>query len=55
LLWDWLCPNNDEVMKNVLKLVEDVSRKDILGIRLDCVQYAMEDFCRCPRCVRMME
>lgn len=55
MLWDWLCPNNDEVKNNLLELIEDTSSKDILGIRLDCVQYAMEDFCKCARCAKMIK
>ena len=33
MLWNWLCPNNDEVKKSLLKLIEATSSKDILGIR----------------------
>ncbi len=53
LLWDWVCPTNEKFVENTLELIADVSRQDILGIRLDCAQFAREGFCRCDRCVSM--
>lgn len=53
LLWDWICPTNENFVDKILELIADVSRRNVLGIRLDCAQFAREGFCRCKRCANM--
>lgn len=53
LLWDWICPTNEKFVSKLLELVADVSRMGVLGIRLDCAQFAREGFCRCKRCMNI--
>jgi hypothetical protein len=49
-LWDWICPTNETYRRTILDLIEETSRANIAGIRLDGVQFAGEEYCTCPRC-----
>ncbi|MGA8904287.1 MAG: putative glycoside hydrolase [Candidatus Bathyarchaeia archaeon] len=49
-LWDWICPSRAEYRDYCLKVIQDVARHEIDGIRLDSVCFPRENYCDCPNC-----
>jgi hypothetical protein len=49
-LWDWICPSRSEYREYCKRIIENVARDDIAGIRLDSVCFPREGYCDCPVC-----
>lgn len=49
-LWDWICPSRTEYRNYCLKVIRDVARSDVAGIRLDSVCFPREGYCDCSAC-----
>lgn len=49
-LWDWICPSRTEYRDYCLKVIQDIARHDVAGIRLDSVCFPREGYCDCSAC-----
>lgn len=49
-LWDWICPSKVEYREYCKKIIKDVARHDVAGIRLDSVCFPREGYCDCEVC-----
>lgn len=52
-LWDWMCPSQSEYRNYCIKVIRDVARQQVAGIRLDSVCFPREGYCDCPTCVEL--
>lgn len=50
-LWDWICPTRVEYREYCMKIIREVARESVAGIRLDSVCFPREGYCDCPVCV----
>ncbi len=50
-LWDWICPSRTEYRDYCKKIIQDVARHDVAGIRLDSVCFPREGYCDCHVCI----
>lgn len=53
--WDYICPNNENYMENLLSFIEEMGRKEIQGVILNLYHFPEEGFCICPRCMELLK
>lgn len=49
-LWDWICPSRIEYRDYCKKVIQEIARQDVAGIRLDSVCFPREGYCDCQVC-----
>lgn len=49
-LWDWICPSREEYREYCKKTIQDITKHDVAGIRLDSVCFPREGYCDCSVC-----
>jgi hypothetical protein len=49
-LWDWICPSRQEYREYCMKIIRNIARASVAGIRLDSVCFPREGYCDCPNC-----
>ena len=52
-LWDHICPNVKEYKTTLLNLIQDTSKTQISGIRLDCIGFPGPKYCQCQQCTTL--
>jgi len=51
-LWDWICPSKEEYREYCRKVIKDIARSNVAGIRLDSVCFPREGYCDCSDCAK---
>ena len=51
-LWDTICPSVDYYGEKILHLVNQISKSDVAGVRLDCIGFPRLEYCTCERCLK---
>ena len=51
--FDYVCPTNPEYRTKVLEYIKELDRENIQGVTLNLYHFPDEEFCVCPRCVKL--
>jgi hypothetical protein len=49
-LWDWICPSRSEYRDYCMRIIRDIAKDEVAGVRLDSVCFPREGYCDCPTC-----
>jgi hypothetical protein len=53
LAFDYVCPTNEEYRAKVLDYVDGLSSEGVEGVTLNLYHFPDEEFCICPRCLKL--
>jgi hypothetical protein len=53
LAFDFVCPTNEGYRQKIYDYLDTVSKEDIQGITLNLYHFADQEYCTCPRCIKL--